>query len=131
MLRFDFMASDFNEHFLVLGDVAELAEFATELRRFARDLAPLDLSARFPNPATTASLVLLPADGAQQGLHRLDDHVFQWSLQGWQAGAIADGIDKINAERSGSDIFQLGAEGEIPMKVSHGEFTDDFLVSKH
>jgi hypothetical protein len=30
----------------------------------------------------------------------------------------------------GSDIFEIGNEGEIPVKVSRGEFTDDFLVSK-
>jgi hypothetical protein len=32
--------------------------------------------------------------------------------------------------KSGSEILELGSEGEIPVKVSRGEFTDDFLVTR-
>ncbi len=130
MLRFDHMASDFNEHFLILGSPSDLTELAGELRRYSDGMEPVDLSARFPNPTVRASLKLEPVDGPDQGLHKTGDETFRWSLQGWQAKLIADGIDKLNADRSGSEIFQLGADGEIPVKISHGEFTDDFLVSK-
>jgi len=32
--------------------------------------------------------------------------------------------------KSGSEILEIGSEGEIPVKVSRGEFTDDFLVTR-
>lgn len=130
MLRFDFMASDFNPHLLILGDHAELAELASVLRGYAEGEEPVDLACRFPNPAATASLLLAPADEARQGVHHEEGTVFKWGLLGWQASVIADGIEKLNEDRSGSQVFELGAEGEIPLKVSHGEFTDDFLVTK-
>lgn len=130
MLRFDFMASDFNPHFLILGDGGELGRLASSLRTYSDDLAPVDLAKHFPDCATTVSLVLAPAEEAEQGLHRMGSASFRWGLLGWQALIIAEGIEKVRAERSGSQIFELGAEGEIPVKVSHGEFTDDFLVSK-
>jgi len=131
MLRFDFMSSDFNEHFLILGSCAELAELAGTLRRYADAPAPIELSACFPNPTTTAKVVLEPAEGNEQGLHVTGEKSFRWGLLGWQAAIIAAGIDKLNADRSGSEIFQLGAEGEIPVKVSHGEYEDEFLVTKY
>lgn len=131
MLRFDFMASDFNPHFLILGDHAELAELASVLHAYANSEEPIDMTSRFPNPAATASLRLAPAEAERQGLHHEDGAKFCWGLLGWQATVIAKGIEKLNDNRSGSEVFELGAPGEIPLKVSHGEFTDDFLVSKH
>ena len=32
--------------------------------------------------------------------------------------------------KSGSETLEIGGEGEIPVKVSRGEFTDDFLVTR-
>ena len=32
--------------------------------------------------------------------------------------------------KSGSEILEIGSEGEIPVKVSRGEFTDDFLITR-
>ncbi len=130
MLRFDFMASDFNEHFLILGTPTELSALAETLRRYAKETEMVDLSQSFPNPALTVSLLIEPPEGARQGLHQTGTHTFRWCLHDWQAAIIADGIDKLNTDRSASEIFQLGAEGEIPVKISHGEFTDEFLVSK-
>lgn len=130
MLRFDFMASDFDPHFLILGDSGELGELASFLRTYSADAAPVDLTERFRSPAVTVSLLLAPAEANAQGLHQIGETAFKWGLLGWQASIIADGIEKLQADRSGSQLFELGSEGEIPLKVSHGEFTDDFLVSK-
>jgi hypothetical protein len=57
---------------------------------------------------------------------------FSWKLNDWQAARIAERIDLLTPadNKSGSEIFEVGSEGEIPVKVSRGEFTDDFLVSK-
>jgi hypothetical protein len=45
---------------------------------------------------------------------------------------IAERIDHLTSEdrKSGSEIIEVGSEGEIPVKISRGEFTDDFLVTK-
>jgi hypothetical protein len=32
--------------------------------------------------------------------------------------------------KSGSEILEVGSEGEIPVKISRGEFTDDFPISR-
>jgi len=130
MLRFDYMASDFNPQFLVLGDHADLAELAATLRRYASGSVPIDLSKCFPNPAMTASLILTPADAADQGLRQTSEASFRWGLASWQASVIADSIEALSGGTSGSEVFSLGAEGEIPVKVSKGEFTDDFLVTR-
>ena len=57
---------------------------------------------------------------------------FKWVLNAWQAGRIAERIDLLTPadHKSGSDLFEVGSEGEVPVKVSRGEFTDDYLVSK-
>jgi hypothetical protein len=57
---------------------------------------------------------------------------FCWTLNGWQAEKIAERIELLTPahQKSGSDIIELGVEGEIPVKISLGEFTDDFLVQR-
>jgi hypothetical protein len=63
---------------------------------------------------------------------RPDERGFRWLLNSWQAEKIAERIELLTRARqkSGSDIIELGVEGEIPVKVSLGEFTDDFLVQR-
>jgi len=53
-------------------------------------------------------------------------------LNSWQAEKIAERIEALipAQQKSGSDIIELGVEGEIPVKISLGEFTDDFLVQR-
>ena len=57
---------------------------------------------------------------------------FCWRLNSWQAEKIAERIELLTPahQKSGSDIIELGVEGEIPVKISLGEFTDDFLVQR-
>ena len=57
---------------------------------------------------------------------------FVWKLTDWQARRIADRIELLSApdSKSGSEILENGSDGEIPVKVSRGEFTDDFLISR-
>jgi hypothetical protein len=57
---------------------------------------------------------------------------FSWKLNDWQAVRIAERIETLVPTecKSGSDIIEVGSEGEIPVKVSRGEFTDDFLVAR-
>jgi hypothetical protein len=57
---------------------------------------------------------------------------FRWKLNGWQAARIAERIELLTPQeaKSGSDLIEVGSDGEIPVKVSRGEFADDFLISK-
>jgi hypothetical protein len=63
-------------------------------------------------------------------MREVADGTFKWQLNAWQAERIAERIDALAKpeNKSGSEIIELGSEGEVPVKVSRGEFTDDFLV---
>jgi hypothetical protein len=80
-----------------------------------------------------ATLQLVPAEGetGDFGMKRSNE-VFRWGLNAWQAEKIAERIELLTPahQKSGSDIIELGVEGEIPVKISLGEFTDDFLVQR-
>lgn len=134
MLRFDHMPSDFHPVFLVLGDVKDLTALAGLLRVFSRELKPITVHERIAGAMGRSPLVLVPEsdDHGRYGLRQGADG-FEWRLNAWQATQIALRLEALTAptNRSGSDIFELGVEGEIPVKVSRGEFTDDFLTPSH
>jgi hypothetical protein len=124
------MPSDFNPMFLILGDAADLATLSALLARFAREPQPIALSDQVPDFHARTPLTIAPGE-ADFGLRRIDE-TFVWYLNPWQAQNIAERIAALAARgmKSGSDIFEIGSDGEIPVKVSRGEFTDDFLVSR-
>lgn len=130
MLRYEYMPSDFNPMFLILGDGADLEGLSGMLRRFARRPERIALGDHVGGFHARTPLTIAPAD-AEFGLRRVGED-FVWHLNEWQAENIADRIAALASRetKSGSDIFEIGSEGEIPVKVSRGEFTDDFLVSK-
>jgi hypothetical protein len=134
MLRFDYLPSDFNPMFLFLGERQDLQTLANLLRSFADDPRQLDVREQLTTATSRTTLRLLPAEaevgdcGMKQGREG-----FRWGLNAWQAEKIAERIEALTLEdrKSGSDIIELGVEGEIPVKVSLGEFTDDFLVQRY
>jgi hypothetical protein len=130
MLRFEYMPSDFQPIFLFIGEGSDLAALAKLLRRFAEDPRELAVSETIPDAKSNAPLALAPSDG-EFGMRDLGGR-FSWKLNDWQAVRIAERIDLLTPadSKSGSEIFEVGSEGEIPVKVSRGEFTDDFLISK-
>lgn len=134
MLRHDHMPSDFNPIYLFLGDERDLAGLADMLRTFASGPHPMRLSDAIPDAISRTALTLTPetGDGGDYGLRVNDDGSFRWGLNAWQADQIAQRIDGLTPpeNKSGSDIFELGIPGEIPVKVSRGEFEDEFLVRK-
>lgn len=135
MLRFDYMPSDFHPLFLFLGEAGDLSALASLLRDFADDPQRIDLRDRLRGSVSKAQLHLVPADesAGRYGLLPAGDAMFEWHLNAWQAGQIAERIDVVIApeHKDGSEIVELGIVGEIPVKISRGEFTDDFLVSKY
>ena len=131
MLRFDHMPSDFNPMFLFLGDSRDLSALAGLLRAFAQAPRELDVGEQLcARSRSRLMIVPIAAEGGAFGLRPAARHGFQWGLNAWQAEQIAARIERLTPVKSGSDIIELGVEGEIPVKVSRGEFTDDFLISK-
>jgi hypothetical protein len=130
MLRFEHMPSDFQPLFLFIGEASDLAALAKLLRRFADDPQPITVAERIPGATSRDALTLAPAD-EEFGMRDLGGS-FAWKLNGWQAERIAERIEVLTPaeNKSGSEIFEVGSEGEIPVKVSRGEFTDDFLIGR-
>jgi hypothetical protein len=130
MLRFEYMPGDFQPIFLFIGERPDLAALANLLRRFAENPQEIAVGDNIPDAKWNAPLSLAPTDGGF-GMRDLGGK-FCWRLNDWQARRIAERIDLLTAGdiKSGSEIFEVGSEGEIPVKISRGEFTDDFLVSK-
>jgi hypothetical protein len=131
MLRFDYMHSDFYPLFLFIGEGSDLAALAKLLRRFAESPEEAPVKDRIPGAESRILLTLAPADG-ESGMRDLGGK-FSWKLDDWQALRIAERIETLTPtdKKSGSEILEVGSEGEIPVKVSRGEFTDDFLVPMH
>ena len=130
MLRYEFMPSDFHPLFLFLGEGSDLAALSRLLRRFAENPEPMAVAERIPGAISREALVLAPADD-EFGMRDLGGG-FAWRLTAWQAQRVAERIELLTPEdnKSGSEILEIGSEGEIPVKVSRGEFTDDFLISR-
>ena len=131
MLRFEYMPSDFHPVFLFLGEATDLTELAKLLRRFAEHPEALAVAEHIPGALSRNTLVLTPTQDGEFGMRDIGGR-FAWKLTDWQAARIAERIELLTLKesKSGSEILEIGSEGEIPVKVSRGEFTDDFLVSR-
>ena len=133
MLRFDYLPSDFNPMFLFLGERQDLQTLANLLRSFAENPRLLDVREQLTGAKSRTRLRLVPveSEAGDFGMKQERDG-FRWGLNAWQAEKIAERIELLTPahQKSGSDIIELGIEGEIPVKVSLGEFTDDFLVQR-
>jgi hypothetical protein len=130
MLRYEYMPSDFHPLFLFLGESSDLAALAKLLRRFAENPETVTIKDRIPGATSRDELALTPADD-EFGMRDLGGR-FAWKLTPWQAEKIAKRIELLTPQdnKSGSEIVEIGSDGEIPVKVSRGEFTDDFLITR-
>jgi hypothetical protein len=121
MLRVGFLPSDFNPMVLVLGESEDLHRLAATLRRFARE--PTEA-------ALERSCINLTASAGPLGIHAAaKPGAFLWRLDAAHAGTFAEQIDALAdpSRLAGSEILECTTEEEIPVKVSRGEYTDDFL----
>jgi hypothetical protein len=107
MLRIGFLPSDFNPMVLMLGEAEDRLGFCTA-------------------PRTTLTVTASP--GAP-GIQALAQNDFVWRLDAERAGAFADQISQlaVPTRAAGSEILECTTAEEIPVKVSRGEYTDDFL----
>jgi len=128
VLRIGFLPSDFNPMVLMLGEAEDLRLLAGTLRRFAREQADvrLDRLGFCTAPRTTVTVTASPGS---PGIHPMAAGDFLWRLDAERAGAFADRIDQLATPSlaAGSEILACTTQEEIPVKVSRGEYTDDFL----
>ena len=130
MLRFGFLPSDFNPMVLMLGEADDWRALAAAVRDFARAPAEVRLEALgFCAAAKDTRILLSPASDASGGLHRLPGtgHAFAWRLDPVRAIGCAERIEALTDQErpAGSETI----EGDVPLKLSRGEYTDDFLAS--
>jgi len=132
MLRYGFLPSDFHPQFLILGERSDIAALAQTLRRFAQAPHATEVEHRAPEDAARNTRLCIQPAATSAGLQRADgSNDFAWTLDSRGAEAFADMIEAMLAEPepAGSTILEVAGTPNIPMKVSHGEFTEDFLIT--
>ena len=131
MMRIGFLASDFNPMVLILGEAEECRALGGVLRRFARDGQDVAF-AELGFCQVVGTDVLLTGAAGPSGVQRCEDHAFIWRVPPEAAAAFADRLDDL-AEPSrvaGSESLDCGTQDGITVKVSRGEYTEDFLSGR-
>lgn len=128
MMRIGFLPSDFNPMILMLVEAEDCRALGGVLRRFARDgvdVAFADLGfCQVVGPD-----VLLTAASGPPGVQQCQEHAFIWRVPAEAAARFADRLDDLAepGRVAGSEELACGTEDGIAVKVSRGEYTEDFL----
>lgn len=134
MLRYGFLASDFHPQFLVLGERSDFEQLADLLTDFARDPRDLVIPRSCGTaPETEAELRLSFSEEAPGLRAPSDRRVFEWKLDARWAETFAASVLALARApaAAASELLEIGGDlNEVPVKVSRGEFTDDFLIDK-
>jgi hypothetical protein len=128
MMRIGFLPSDFNPMILMLGEAEDCRALGGVLRTFAREGADISFTGLNFCQVTGPDLLLTAAAGAP-GVQRCEGHAFIWRVPPELAAGFADRLDDLagSARTAGSEALDCGIEDGITVKVSRGEYTDDFL----
>jgi hypothetical protein len=133
MLRLGFLPSDFNPMLLMLGEAEDLRALAGVLRQFARQGGSVALD-ELAFCAAWRTRVMLVGTGIEAGdppgLHPGQGAgCFVWRLDAARAAAFAELVEMLAAPGriAGSEMLECGIAEETPVKVSRGEYTDDFI----
>jgi hypothetical protein len=133
MLRFGFLPSDFHPLLLLLGEADDMRRFARLLRRFAKDSREVRLETCDFCAAAAGTAIVLRTSGALPGMHQVQStsNAFVWALEPWRAEMFAEMIEQLAepCRKSGSVMLECGLVSETAVKVSLGEYTDDFLCA--
>ena len=128
MMRIGFLPSDFNPMILMLGEAEDCRALGGVLRRFARDGEDVTLG-KLGFCQVTGTDVLLTAAPGPAGVQRCAEHSFIWRVPAELASVFAERLDDLAepARIAGSEQLDCGTDDGIVVKVSRGEYTDDFL----
>jgi hypothetical protein len=128
MMRIGFLPSDFNPMILMLGEAEDCRALGGVFRRFARDGADVAFSG-LGFCQVVGTDVLLTAAAGPPGVQRCDRHAFIWRVPPGMAAGFAERLDDLAepGRIAGSEALDCGTEDGIAVKVSRGEYTDDFL----
>ncbi len=132
MLRYAFLPSDFHPQFLILGESSDIASLIRCLRDFATAMETTQVGHQPPaDGSKDVRLTLVPSE-ATQGMHVSDTRPteFEWRLNAEGAEVFATLIEEAlnTPDPAGSVMLEVRAPGEIPVKISYGEFTEQFLI---
>jgi hypothetical protein len=130
MMRIGFLPSDFNPMILMLGEAEDCRALGGVLRRFSRDGENVAFAQlRFCQVVGTD--VLLTAAPGPAGVQRGEGRAFIWRVPSEMAARFAERLDELAepGRVAGSEDLACGPEDGIAVKVSRGEYTDDFLVA--
>tara|TARA_R110002124_G_scaffold246424_2_gene411529 strand:+ start:2214 stop:2630 length:417 start_codon:yes stop_codon:yes gene_type:complete len=134
MLRMSFMPSDFHPVLLVLGQPKELMKLSDALATFAGQGGELDLNEagafstdtrvklKEPPTASTETPGLWPVTPGAMDL--------VWRLPKTYAQIFSDEVANLaqSSEPAGSTTLECDVLGEIRVKVSIGEWEEDYLT---
>jgi len=133
MLRFSYLPCDFHPMLLLLGEADDLRNLATFLRLTVASGEAKGLeTANFAAPSDTRVVVT-----AGEGLLGLrpdatagNQKSFRWMLNADLVREFAAKLEALGApgRKAGSEELVADSPGETPVKISRGEFTDDFLL---
>jgi hypothetical protein len=128
MMRIGFLPSDFNPMILMLGEAEDCRALGGVLRRFARDGEDVAFG-ELAFCQVVGKGVLLTAAPGPAGVQWCEDHALIWRVPAEMATGFADRLDDLAEPTrvAGSEELACGTEDGITVKVSRGEYTDDFL----
>jgi hypothetical protein len=128
MMRIAFLPSDFNPMLLMLGEAEDCRSLAAVLRRFAREGADVAFAGLGFCRIKGADILLTAAPGVT-GVQQCEGHALIWRVPQEQAAGFADRLDDLALPQriAGSEDLDCGTGDAIAVRVSRGEYTDDFL----
>jgi hypothetical protein len=128
MMRIGFLPSDFNPMILMLGEAEDCRALGGVLRRFARDGVDVAFGSLGFCQIIGTDVTLTAATGPA-GVQPGDGPSFIWRVPADMAAAFAERLDDLAepGRIAGSEDLACDTEDRIAVKVSRGEYTDDFL----
>jgi hypothetical protein len=128
MMRIGFLPSDFNPMVLMLVDAEDFRALGGAMRGFARQPADLRIDTMGFCAASNTALTLTATEGPL-GIHSRPDGLL-WRVDPVHASAFAEQINTLTDPSilSGAEFLLCSTEDEILVKLSRGEYTDDFLA---
>jgi hypothetical protein len=132
VLRYSFLPSDFNPMVLMLGEAQDMRVLSKLLESFAQSAGEMNLGRAKGFAPSDTQITLTGAENERLGMRLLSPQqkILCWVLDSSTAMLFAEmvhGLGEPN-QKSGSQKLLCGCYPEIPVKVSRGEFTDDYLI---